>query len=95
MDFSRLSYGQITTMAEQLNSSANQMESLLNEIKMLFNKIGTDEVWSGTAAAATKEKFDTLSAKFPEFSQAISDCYKYLLTVVESYKSVDDMVSKA
>ncbi len=95
MDFSRLSYGQITTMAEQLNSSANQMESLLNEIKMLFNKIGTDEVWSGTAAAATKEKFDTLSAKFPEFSQAISDCYKYLLTVVESYKSVDDMVTKA
>ena len=95
MDFSRLSYGQITTMAEQLNSSANQMESLLNEIKMLFNKIGTDEVWSGTAAAATKEKFDTLSAKFPEFSQAISDCYKYLLTVVESYKSVDDMVTKS
>lgn len=95
MDFSRLSYGQITTMAEQLNSSANQMESLLNEIKMLFNKIGADEVWSGTAAAATKEKFDTLSAKFPEFSQAISDCYKYLLTVVESYKSVDDMVTKA
>ena len=95
MDFSRLSYGQITTMAEQLNSSANQMESLLNEIKMLFNKIGTDEVWSGTAAAATKEKFDTLSAKFPEFSQAISDCYKYLLTAVESYKSVDDMVTKA
>ena len=95
MDFSRLSYCQITTMAEQLNSSANQMESLLNEIKMLFNKIGTDEVWSGTAAAATKEKFDTLSAKFPEFSQAISDCYKYLLTVVESYKSVDDMVTKA
>ena len=95
MDFSRLSYGQITTMAEQLNSSANQMESLLNEIKMLFNKIGTDEVWSGTAAAATKEKFDTLSAKFPEFSQAISDCYRYLLTVVESYKSVDDMVTKA
>lgn len=95
MDFSRLSYGQITTMAEQLNSSANQMESLLNEIKMLFNKIGTDEVWSGTAAAATKEKFDTLSAKFPEFSQAVNDCYKYLLTVVETYKSVDDMVTKA
>ena len=95
MDFSRLSYGQITTMAEQLNSSANQMESLLNELNMLFNKIGTDEVWSGTAAAATKEKFDTLSAKFPEFSQAISDCYRYLLTVVESYKSVDDMVTKA
>ena len=92
MDFSRLSYGQITSIAEQLNSSANQMESLLNEIKALFDKVGSDEVWSGTAAAKTKEEFDTLSAKFPEFSQAVNDCYKYLLTVVENYKAVDTSV---
>ena len=92
MDFSRLSYGQITSLAEQLNNSASQMESTLEEIKTLFNKVGTDDVWSGTAASATKEKFDTLSAKFPEFSQAVNDCYKYLLSVVENYQSVDSSV---
>lgn len=93
MDFSRLSYGQITSIAEQLNTSSAQMESLLTEIKTLFNKVGSDDVWSGTAAAATKEKFDTLSAKFPEFSQAVNDCYKYLLTVVENYQTVDRSVT--
>ena len=95
MDFSRLSYGQITSIAEQLNSSSAQMESLLNEIKALFDKVGTDDVWSGTAASATKEKFDTLSAKFPEFSQAVNDCYKYLLSGVENYKAVDNAVKGA
>ena len=92
MDFSKLSYGQVQSLAEQLNSSAAAMESLLAEIKALFEKVGNDEVWSGTAAASTKEQFDTLSAKFPEFSQAINDCYKYLMSVVENYKSVDSMI---
>ena len=92
MDFSRLSYGQITSLAEQLNNAASQMETTLNEVKTLFNKVGTDDVWSGTAASATKEKFDMLSAKFPEFSQAVNDCYKYLLSVVENYQAVDSGV---
>ena len=93
MDFSKLSYGEVQSLADQLNSSSTQMESLLNEIKNLFEKIGNDEVWSGTAAAQTKETFDTLSSKFPEFSQSVNDCYKYLISVVENYKSVDAMVS--
>ena len=76
-----------------LNSSSTQMENLLTEIKTLFDKIGTDDVWSGTAASTTKETFDQLSAKFPEFSQSVNDCYKYLTSVVENYKSVDAMVT--
>lgn len=93
MDFSKLSYGQVQSMADQLNSSSTQMESLLTEIKALFDKIGSDEVWSGTAASETKATFDKLSAKFPEFSQSVNDCYKYLMSVVENYKSVDSMVT--
>lgn len=93
MDFSKLTYSQVQAMADQLNSSSTQMEALLSEIKTLFNKIGTDDVWSGTAASTTKETFDELSAKFPEFSQSVNDCYKYLVSVVENYKSVDAMVT--
>lgn len=93
MDFSRLSYSQVQSMADQLNTSATNMESLLNEIKTLFENIGNDSVWSGTAAAATKEQFDVLSAKFPEFSSAVNDCYKYLVSVVENYKAVDAAVN--
>lgn len=93
MDFSKLTYSQVQTIADSLNTSSVDMEGLLSEIKSLFDKIGNDGVWSGTAASTTKETFDALSAKFPEFSQAINDCYKYLLQVVENYKSVDNMVS--
>jgi Proteins of 100 residues with WXG. len=93
MDFSKLSYGQVQSLGDQLNSASSSMETLLSEIKTLFEKIGNDDVWSGTAAATTKETFDALSAKFPEFSAAINDCYKYLLSVVENYKSVDSMVT--
>ena len=93
MDFSKLSYSQVQSLADQLNSSSTQMESLLTEIKTLFEKIGNDEVLSGTAASQTKETFDTLSAKFPEFSQSVNDCYKYLISVVENYKSVDAAVT--
>lgn len=93
MDFSKLSYGQIQSIADQLNSSSSQMETLLSEIKSLFERIGSDDVWSGTSASATKETFDQLSAKFPEFSASVNDCYKYLVSVVENYKAVDSMVS--
>lgn len=93
MDFSKLSYSQVQALAEQLNTSANSMEGVLTEIKALFERVGSDDVWSGTAASNTKETFDTLSAKFPEFSQAINECYKYLMQVVENYKNVDAMIT--
>lgn len=93
MDFSKITYGQVTSYAEQLSSSATQMESLLNELKQLFAKVGDDGVWSGTAASTTKASFDSLSARFPEFSAAIEDCHKYLLSVVENYRAVDTAVT--
>ena len=93
MDFSKLSYGQVQAMADQLHGASTEMENTLTEIKTLFEIVGNDDVWSGTAAATTKEQFDELSSKFPEFSQAVDDCYKYLLSVVERYKSVDKAVT--
>lgn len=92
MDFSRLSYEQINGIADQLSSKSESMRDLLEQITNLFNRIGDDGVWSGTAASATKAEFDTLSAKFPEFSQAINDCCVYLRQVVANYQAVDAAV---
>ncbi len=89
---SKLSYSEIEEIAENLNSSSRNMETLLNEIKNLFEKVGTDEVWSGTAAATSKETFDRLSEKFPQFSQAISNCHSKLMTVIANFKAVDNAV---
>ncbi len=90
---STLTYAQIDSISTNLKSYSSNMEALLNEIKGLFAKVGTDAVWSGTAAQTAKEEFDRLSAKFPEFSQAISDCSNYLNTVVANYQAVDRQVS--
>lgn len=91
--FSKLTYSQIQSIADQLNTTSTEMETLLTEISNLLIKVGEESVWAGTAAAITKETFDTLSAKFPEFSQAVNKCSTYLLQVVENYKSVDSMVT--
>ncbi len=77
-----LSKEKVASISEQLNSTSGQMESLLSEIEVLYNKIGTEGIWSGTAAQSAKEAFAQLSAKFPEFSLAVKDCANYLSTVV-------------
>ena len=95
MDFSKLSYEQVKGKADELNNSATQMDSLLNEVRDLFDRIGNDDVWSGTAASTTKDAFNRLSAKFPEFVTAVTDCSRYLMSAVENYQSVDHMVTGA
>lgn len=89
---SSLTYGQIQAISTNLQSYSTQMQSILEEVKMLFSKIGTDDVWSGTAAGSTKAEFDRLSAKFPEFYQAVETCCKYLNNVVANYQAVDQQV---
>ena len=91
--FSRLSYEQIMSMAEQLGSSSQSMEQVLNEIKNLFENVGDEGTWSGTAASNTKERFDELSDQFHLFYEAITSCQKYLGDVVERYKSVDSVLT--
>lgn len=93
MDFSKISYEQVMSMSSQLMDSANRMQDILNNITNEFNKVGNDSTWSGTAASSTKEDFDRLSAKFPEFYDAVQDCSKYLDSMVENFKSVDQAVT--
>lgn len=93
MDFSKVSYAQITSSANELKSSSERMTQLIEELKSIFNKIGDESVWSGTAASQTKEAFDTLSARMPEFSAALAECQQYLLKVVENYQSVDRVIN--
>lgn len=90
--FSGLSYSQIESIANQLNSKASSMESLLNNVANQLKKVGNDETWSGTAASSAFEEFNKLMQKFPEFSQAVKDCSTYLNRVVSTYKSVDTKI---
>lgn len=93
MNYSKISYEQVVSLAEQLQTSAQNMESILDEVSVLFNKIGSGDVWGGTSAQVSKAKFDTLKAKFPEFYNATRSCHAHLVSVVENYKSVDASIS--
>lgn len=93
MNYSKISYEQILSLAGQLKTNAQNMEQLLNEVKMLLNQIGNSNAWTGTSAMAAKTRFDALSAKFPEFYNATSKCHTHLISVVENYKNVDASVS--
>lgn len=92
MDFSKLSYGQIRQASSELNAASSNMKDILDEIQKLFGNVGDENVWSGTAASSAKESFDALSAKFPEFYEAVSDCSKYLDQVVSNYENVDRVI---
>lgn len=93
MDFSKVSYEQILSMSSNLKNDATKMQGILENVKTEFNRVGTDDVWSGTAASENKAEFDKLSSQFETFYQAIDDCSKYLNSMVENYKSVDAAVT--
>lgn len=87
-----LSYNEILSIAATLSTASTNMGKVLNTTKVLLNKVGTDSVWSGTAASEAKTKFDALSKQFPEFTQSVDDMSKYLKQVVANYQTVDSAV---
>lgn len=91
--FSGLSYSQIESISNQLDSKSSSMQTLLNNISNELNKVGNEGTWSGTAASAAFEEFDKLMKKFPEFYGAVKDCSTYLNKVVQTYKSVDSKIT--
>ncbi len=89
MNFTGLSYNDISNISSTLLSDANKMETLLGEVETLLSKVGNESTWSGTAAAETKATLDKLIKRFPEFYQSVSDMSKYLAQVVANYQAAD------
>ena len=92
MDFSKLTYADLEGVASALESKSAAMAQTLQAIRTELEKVGTDDVWSGTAANQAIEEFRTLYSKFNDFSQAVSDEAKYLRTVVANYQAVDSAI---
>ena len=87
MNGSKISYEQVLAMADQLKRSSQEVESILSNVSSLLSRVG--DVWSGQTASEAIAKFEQLSRKLPEFSNAIASCQTYLTSVVENYKNVD------
>lgn len=90
----KLSYGELENIASQLKSSSEAMSEILNNVENEFAKVGDEGTWSGTAASETKEVFDQLSKKFPEFVEAVESCYTYLTTkVIPNYRAAEAAIT--
>ena len=94
MNGSTLTYSQIMSVSSNLNSYAREMQAILDEITTLSSKIGNEDVWAGNAAMESKQKFNTISAKFADFYKAVTDEAAHLTSVVENYKKTDDIKLK-
>lgn len=92
MDISKLTYADLEGVASVLDSKAAAMAQTLQAIRNELEKVGSDDVWSGTAANQAMEEFRTLYSKFTDFSQAVTDEAKYLRNVVANYQSVDSAI---
>lgn len=90
-----LTYQDLLNAGDSLGIYATNMETLLNAIKTNIDKIGTEGIWSGTAAENAKAKFNEIALKFDEFHEAITSCKNYLNKVVENYQAADQAANNA
>lgn len=94
MDSSKMFYDRVESLANKLKQSAIDMENILDSVDKLFFKVGEEGIWSGTAAGQTKEQFDTLSNKFPQFSSTLKQCSDNLNTAVKNYREITNNFNK-
>ena len=92
-EFSSLSYERLNQHAAELDSASKDMDRILNEVRGLLARVGSEDMWAGTAAMKTKEAFEQLAAKFPQFVQSVRECQEQLKNVVTNFQEVDNMAS--
>ena len=92
MEGSNLTYAQITTISQNLQNYAKDMQTVLDEITSYVSKIGNEDVWGGSAAMESRNKFDSLQAKFADFYKAVNDFGDTLNKVAEIYEKFDKNV---
>ena len=88
-------YVRMREIASELKQAATTMQDILDNITTEYKKIGNPDVWAGHSANEAKAKFETLSAKFPEFSQAINECNEHVMWVAADYEEQEKAAEAA
>lgn len=87
-----IDYAAAQSCAANLRNYASSMEEILNNMRNEFNKVNSEGVWTGNSAEATRETLDTLSAKFNELHQAITDCGNFVDRSAAAYQSAETTI---
>lgn len=88
----KVSSAELRNTASTLDTEAANLKDILDNVKNELLRVGTDEVFSGTAANALNEKFKELSNKFVNFSDAVKSCSTYLKGVADNYDQFENTI---
>ena len=91
----KISYEHARGKADSLRKSAATLENVFDEVKTEIGKIGTDDTWKSDAATEYLNKFNSLSAKFPDFIQKVQDCATFIDSTVDAYVTSDSKIGQS
>ena len=89
MNTEQISYEQMRDKGAALRTSANNLQSILEQLKVVVGRIGSEDTWKSKAATDFVNKFNNLSAKFPDFIAKVNDCAAFIDSSVNAYETSD------
>ena len=89
----RISYEEVTNIANSLHTSAEAIKSILNETSKKMATINTEDTWKSQAASDLYEKYNVLASKFEMFYTAIENYARFLQQTVATYQAADKTIS--
>ena len=95
MNGEKISYEQARAKADSLRKSAGMLQNVFDQVKSEISKIGTEDTWKSNAATEFVNKFNSLSAKFPDFIEKVQDCATFIDNTVEAYESSDNRIGQS
>ncbi len=95
MNQEKISYEQMRDKAASLRTSANNLQAIFDQVKVEIGKIGVEDTWKSNAATEFVNKFNTLSAKFPDFITKVNDCATFIDNTVNAYETSDQKIGNS
>ena len=83
----KIDYENLKNSANELDKLSSDMKNILDEVVRNFN--GLSEIWRGESYEVVRERLNKLSAIFPDFSERVNECSKYLTEVVQSEQTAE------
>ena len=89
----KVSAAELRNTATTLNTEAGNLKDILDKTKQEMLKIGSEDVFSGTAASELNDEFYALSEKFSDYYTAVESCTKYLNNVAQKYDDFEKSIT--
>ncbi|MBN1264489.1 MAG: WXG100 family type VII secretion target [Anaerolineales bacterium] len=84
----------VENLAGQINSiHDNEIKDILGRLRQLNDQL--DQAWDGPSQILFTEKYGDWIVQLDNFSTTLTGIYRYLNSVVENYRAMDDAAKAA